>query len=94
MRFPQYARYPTHTVRRISTQRSCFTIHGSNVAGLDKIAQQHDADMVKIVIPRSQISAIKVQLRISGIDEVTIFPDLDGLGRFLTTVLDTETEKK
>jgi hypothetical protein len=28
------------------------------------------------------------------IDEVTIFPDLDGLGRFLTTVLKSETDTK
>jgi hypothetical protein len=26
-----------------------------------------------------------------GIDEVTIYPDLDGLGRFLTTVLKIES---
>jgi hypothetical protein len=34
--------------------------------------------------------SIKEQLAIAGIDEVTIFPDLDGLGRYLGAVLDSE----
>jgi hypothetical protein len=29
--------YPTHTVRRISSQRSCFTIHGTDEWALDKL---------------------------------------------------------
>lgn len=37
---------------------------------------------------------MKEQLVLCGIDEVTIFPDLDGLGRFLTTVLKLENQKK
>lgn len=86
--------YPTHTVRRISTQRSCFTIQGSDVDGLEKLAEETDAHLVKIVLPRTDIPSMREQLVISGIDEVTIFPDLDGLGRYLTTVLLAETQSK
>jgi hypothetical protein len=83
--------YPTHTARRISTQRSCFTIHGSDIDGLEQLRQEPGAHMAKIVVPRAAVLGIREELLISGIDEVTIFPDLDGLGRFLTTVLKSET---
>lgn len=71
--------YPTHTMRRISAQRSCFTIHGEDGAGLDKL--EGSRCLVKIVIPSDKVSRIRRELETSGIDEATIFPDLDGLGR-------------
>jgi hypothetical protein len=86
--------YPTHTVRRISTQRSCFTIYGSDPDGLEKLCHESGAHVAKVTIPRGEVSRIKEQLVVSGIDEVTIFPDLDGLGRFLITVLQTEADAK
>jgi hypothetical protein len=84
--------YPTHTVRRISTQRSCFTIHGSDMSGLETLAQEANTRLVKIILPQTEIPNIREELLISGVDEVTIFPDLDGLGRYLTTVLHAETQ--
>lgn len=86
--------YPTHTVRRISTQRSCFTIHGSEADGLEKLASESGAHIAKITIPYAEVSRIREQLVVSGIDEVTIFPDLDGLGRFLSGVLRSEADAK
>lgn len=71
--------YPTHSVRRISSQRSSFTIHGADPAGLDKLAG--GSLLIKIVIPSFRVSSIKRDLETVGIDEATIFPDLDGLGR-------------
>jgi hypothetical protein len=86
--------YPTHTVRRISTQRSCFTIHGRDPDGLEQLACKSDAHIAKITIPRTEVARIKEQLVVSGIDEVTIFPDLDGLGRFLSSMLQSEADAK
>jgi nitrogen regulatory protein PII len=37
--------------------------------------------LVKIVIQGSKVNDIKRDLRVCGINESTIFPDLDGLGR-------------
>jgi FRG domain len=71
--------YPIHTVRRISTQRSSFTLHGADPAGLDKL--EGGRCLVKIVIPSFRVSIIRRDLETAGIDEATIFPDLDGLGR-------------
>lgn len=82
--------YPTHSARRISTQRSCFTIHGSDKEALGILAIQADSRIIKVIIPKAAISTIKTQLSVTGIDEVTIYPDLDGLGRYLNDVLQTE----
>lgn len=83
--------YPSHTARRISTQRSCFTIHGSDVDGLDKLRLEKGSRLLNIIISSASLRKIAEQLVICGIDEVTIFPDLDGLGRLLTTMLNVET---
>ena len=71
--------YPAHTAQRISSQRSCFTIHGSDQNGLDKL--EGDDLLIKIVIPSINVTEIRRELEVYGIDEATIFPDLDGLGR-------------
>ncbi|HEV2198653.1 MAG TPA: FRG domain-containing protein [Bryobacteraceae bacterium] len=70
--------YPTHTARRMSNQRACFTVHGSDPNGLDCL---EGTCLMKIIIPSSKVLSIKRELETTGIDEATIFPDLDGLGR-------------
>jgi hypothetical protein len=74
---------PTHVARRISTQRSCFTVHGSDVSGLDRLVRIKDSPLRKIVIPRFCAVGIRLELEANGIDETTIYPDLDGLSRSL-----------
>lgn len=78
---------PTHTAQRISSQHSCFTIHGEDRAAIDKLEVENAKDgcLVKIIIPGSKVQAIRRDLRLSGIDELTIFPDLDGLGRSISS---------
>lgn len=75
--------YPTHVSRRISTQRSCFTVHGSEAAGLDRLRNGREQLLFKIAIPSFRIRTMRKELEIQGIDEVIVFPDLDGLGRAL-----------
>jgi len=77
--------FPTHIARRISTQRSCFTVHGSDSDGLDKFQVGRRACLVKIIIPSYRVRALQRELEACGIDEATIFPDLDGLGRSLSS---------
>ncbi len=84
--------YPTHSARRISTQRSCFTIHGSDQDTLETLAGERDAHIAKVTVPHTEIPTIKEQLAVAGVDEVTIFPDLDGLGRYLSAVLQSEAD--
>lgn len=73
--------FPTHIARRISTQRSCFTVHGQHYRGLDRLESLRTPLVRKIIVPGFCVRSIKRQLINSGIDEATIFPDLDGLGR-------------
>jgi hypothetical protein len=74
--------FPTHIARRISTQRSCFTVHGTDDDGLDKLRDK--GGLVRVVIPSFGISAMRRELESCGIDETTIFPDLEGLSRSLS----------
>ncbi len=85
--------YSSHISPRISTQRSCFTVHGARLDGLEQLANESQTRMVKVVVPGSSVRRVKQELVISGIDEITIYPDLDGLGRFLTTVLKVESSQ-
>ena len=62
---------------------SCFTVHGMDAKGLDKLQGNKNGCLVKITIPSFRVQAIRRELEASGIDEVTIFPDLAGLSRSL-----------
>ncbi len=73
--------FPTHIARRISTQRSCFTVHGSDLRGLERLENSRPPLLRRLIIPSFNVCAIKRELIDGGIDEATIFPDLDGLGR-------------
>src|SRR5439155_15329779 len=73
---------PSHTMRRISAQRSCFTIHGTEYDGFGQLtARDKHARLVKITIPSWEVKQIRRSLDACGIDETTIFPDLEALGR-------------
>ena len=46
-----HAANPTHFKGRISSQRSCFTIHGSSRDGFDELPEKAHSYLRKIVIP-------------------------------------------
>jgi FRG domain len=75
--------YPEHTERRISTQRSGFTIHGKNEKDLDDLFSGASKYLIKITIPARDVQFMKRELDAAGIDEVTVFPDLTGLARVI-----------
>jgi hypothetical protein len=84
--------FPTHIARRISTQRSCFTVHGSDLRGLDRLTNSRSPILRKLVIPSFHVKDIKQELILAGIDEATIFPDLDGLGRAIASEYASEID--
>jgi hypothetical protein len=86
--------YPTHFHRRISSQRSCFTIHGSAHDGFEELPEPARQYLRKIVIPSSKTEEIEARLAVAGIDEITIYPDLDGLGRWLAMVFRDESKPR
>ena len=84
---PEYplAIYPTHIARRISSQKSCFTVHGQLELGFSKFAAGRGPCLRSIIIPGHAVRRIRLDLQDFGIDDTTIFPDLEGLGRSLAT---------
>lgn len=77
---------PPHVARRVSVQRSRFTIHGRSKSGLDIIARRMaKARLVKFVIPQTAAKNILSDLATCGIVETSVFPDLEGLSRELET---------
>ena len=76
---------PSHFSRRFAAQRSRFTIFGREKDGLKAMAgRAADSHLAKFNIKQEAILDIKRDLRLAGISEETIFPDLEGLGRELS----------
>jgi hypothetical protein len=76
--------FPPHIDVRIVAQKSVFTIHGKLKDGFRKLNKKHrDAQIAKILITseKEQLKNIKEDLKILGITETTLFPDLEGLSR-------------
>jgi hypothetical protein len=82
--------YPSYSVPRIGMQRSCFTVHGRDSQAFEKIAARPGSRLSKVMIPSTSVIEVRKQLALSGIDELTIYPDVDGLGRSLSKVLEIE----
>ena len=77
--------FPTHIARRISSQKSSFTVHGKNEFGFSKFQTGKNPCLIRIVIPGHAVRDIRLDLKNYGIDDTLIFPDLEGLGRSLMT---------
>jgi hypothetical protein len=48
---------------------------------MDKVAAAPRSHLLKIVIPSFKVDAIRTDLETCGIDDITVFPDLEGLSR-------------
>ncbi len=59
-----------------------FTLHGGSKKALNHYATLR-AHLTKIMISESDIPLIKEQLRLAGISETSVFPDLTALGQEL-----------
>jgi hypothetical protein len=75
---------PYHVSRRAAAQRSRFTVLGRGKKSLFSLLHAKRAGLQAIRIRESEISAVQLHLRISGISETTIFLDFDALGKDLT----------
>lgn len=81
--------YPGYIMRRIGAQRSCFTLHGRDQRGLDVIAKELKVPLWKILIPSWCVRSIKKSLETCGLDEATVFSDLEGLGKLVNGWINT-----
>jgi hypothetical protein len=71
---------PVKASARLLPQRSVFTFHANVDTPIDTLAAPC---AVKIERPADAVPSAEQFLRLSGISEYALFPDLDGLGRHL-----------
>jgi hypothetical protein len=74
--------YPAYFARRFESQKSSFTIHGSDAEGLTK-SWKLGGPLLRIVIPGQKAGGFRGMLRDMGIDSASVYPDMQGLGRLL-----------
>jgi hypothetical protein len=78
------AMVPPYVNVRMSSQKSCFTVHGKIVNGFRDIFNKNkNIQLVQLTIDPSKAESIKYELFKMGITEVSLFPDLEGLSREL-----------
>lgn len=73
---------PRNITRRLVMQSGIFTIHHPPEACLED-AITGDRRLVRIIIDRSYLGNLKKDLSFYGVNEATLFPEIDGLSRHL-----------
>ncbi|MEA2735082.1 MAG: hypothetical protein QOE14_1533 [Humisphaera sp.] len=76
------AMYAHQRVARMGAQRGYFTCHGDKYKPLNELCD--DTVLRAVVIENDAVAPAYEFLRIAGIDEYQLFPDLDGLSRSLS----------
>lgn len=75
-----YAIYPYYLDDRMRNQTSCFTIHDQNIHNLSEHMVGKDC-LRKIIISNEHLKEIKNELKILGITDSLVFPDLEGISK-------------
>jgi hypothetical protein len=68
-------------------------VHGHELLGFEALAKEQNARLIKIEVPSWEIRQIRRSLEACGIDEVSIFPDMEALGRAVTLNWKTVSEE-
>lgn len=71
---------PDHLDHRISLQRSCFTFH---VPKRHVLTKEENKSLLSFFIPRAAKAHIKKELFLLGIDDFSVYGDLESLSRRL-----------
>ena len=77
---------PTRRFSRIAAQHGCFTFHpleSSQAVSLDQI----DSLCTPFIVPSEKKAETLNSLRLLGVDESTVWPDLDGVARATRSAL-------
>lgn len=85
-KLPEYpiAILPPYVNERMSTQKSCFTVHGTFKNGFVELYKKNKSlELAKLKISPTKAYQIKCDLVSAGITEATLFPDLEGVAREL-----------
>ena len=76
--------HSTNIHPRMSAQKSCFTVHGKTKDSLNNLVG--DKIIRKFILNPSKAETMQSELRMLGVSQSTIFPDLDGLSKELGIV--------
>ena len=82
VQFP-VAVYPTYVHARLRAQRSCFTIHGREKQSLNELIPERI--LKRYAIDPGSRQAMINELRLLGVSDSVVLPDLDGLALELKT---------
>lgn len=74
--------YPKRNVARVFSQKCTFTLHFSDMKPIEKICKNPDI-IKKFEISQDDIEDLKKFLSLSGINEYSVYPDLQGLSDYL-----------
>ena len=74
---------PSHIAMRVAVQRSQFVLFGLNPSGLVDLESVQDSRLKRIDILGGAAQPLLDELKLCGIYETTLFPDLEGLAREL-----------
>jgi hypothetical protein len=88
------ALYGAHNSARIVAQQGAFTIFGRNTTPMESVVTSTDFPedcLVKVVLRKGAIAAMRRSLLNHGITESVVFPDLEGLAREIKRVFGFET---
>ncbi len=77
---------PPHFEKRVAAQGSRFVVFGRHRNGLVALSKKPSARIVAIPVEKKSLKNIQRDLKLCGISETSIFPDLEGLGRDLKTL--------
>jgi FRG domain len=75
---------PNFNHNRLLAQRGVFTVHPDTHQPIEELCPDC---LVKIIIPKSVIPEILEFLEIANVDEMTIFPDMQGAAEYLKSLL-------
>lgn len=79
--------YPSTIHSRMSSQRSCFTLHGSDSRDIETIFADEplvtNERLIRYRVPKKSIPDLLEQIVESGVSYGSLFPDFDGLAREL-----------
>lgn len=91
-RYPRALQAPRKS-NRVAAQKGVFTLHGKLVNGLERYASLKGS-LAKIEISAKKKSLMKEQLRLAGVSETSVFPELAALGRELVEYQKYEQSSK
>lgn len=77
---------PENIIERLSSQSGWLSVHPQNGSGFYQRAEEIDDESMKlskVIIPKDKVSGIFETLNSCGVNEFSIFQDLDSLGKYI-----------